>query len=139
MEIVIYRRLKQHLGMCSILTSEQYGFWDGVMPFMNLLILFMKHGITNNTWLTLSVTWLIGTLEDSVSLAYRATHCFKSECELMKCGALQGSVLGPLLFKMYIIEVQEIMDKLSHIILSADYTSIRVTSTNYNDLQKKWT
>jgi len=26
MEIVISQRLKQHLGMCNILTSEQYGF-----------------------------------------------------------------------------------------------------------------
>jgi hypothetical protein len=30
MEIVIAQRLKQHLGMCNILTSEQYGFQDGV-------------------------------------------------------------------------------------------------------------
>jgi len=30
MEIVISRRLKQHLGMCNILTSEQCGFWDEV-------------------------------------------------------------------------------------------------------------
>jgi hypothetical protein len=30
MEIGISKRLKQHLGMCNILTSEQYGFWDGV-------------------------------------------------------------------------------------------------------------
>jgi hypothetical protein len=30
MEIVISRRLKQHLGMCNILTSEQHGFRDGV-------------------------------------------------------------------------------------------------------------
>lgn len=30
MEIVISRRLKQHLGKCNMLTSEQYGFWDGI-------------------------------------------------------------------------------------------------------------
>jgi len=30
MEIVISWRLKQHLGMRNILTSEQYGFWDEV-------------------------------------------------------------------------------------------------------------
>jgi hypothetical protein len=29
-EIVISRRLKQHLEMCNILTLEQYGVWDGV-------------------------------------------------------------------------------------------------------------
>jgi hypothetical protein len=30
MEIVISRRLKQHLGICNIFTSEQYGFSDAV-------------------------------------------------------------------------------------------------------------
>jgi len=30
MEIVISWRLKQHLGKCNVLTSEQYGFWDGI-------------------------------------------------------------------------------------------------------------
>jgi hypothetical protein len=28
MEIIISQRLKHYLGMCNILTSEQYGFWD---------------------------------------------------------------------------------------------------------------
>jgi hypothetical protein len=30
MKIVMSRRLKQHLGICNVLTSEQYGFWDGI-------------------------------------------------------------------------------------------------------------
>jgi hypothetical protein len=64
MEIVISRRLKQHPGMCNILTSEQYGFRDGVSTSDDIYKLFMKHEIVNNIWLPFSVTWLFGTLED---------------------------------------------------------------------------
>jgi hypothetical protein len=31
MEIEISRRLKQHLWKCKILTSKQYGFWNGIL------------------------------------------------------------------------------------------------------------
>ena len=59
MEIVISQRLKQYLGIHNIklqnnMVSEME--YQPVMPFINLLILFMMHGITNTTLLAFSVT-----------------------------------------------------------------------------------
>ena len=54
-----------------------------------------------------------------------------------KCGILQGSVLGPLLFNICINDFPKIINKHSDTILFADYTSVLVTSTNYIDLNLK--
>ena len=57
--------------------------------------------------------------------------------ETVKEGVLQGSVLGLLLFNIYLNDFPKIINQLSHIILFADDTSIFVTSTNYNELHQK--
>jgi len=49
----------------------------------------------------------------------------------------QGSVLGLLLFNIYINDFQKIINKLSHALLFADYTSILVISTDYIELSQK--
>ena len=54
----------------------------------------------------------------------------------MKCGVLQGCILGPLLFNIYMNDIPKIINKLSHTILIADDTSILVTPTDYIELNQ---
>jgi hypothetical protein len=49
MEIVKSQRLKQHLGMCNILPSEQYGFRDAVCLFVCLLYIQSIHTWSSTT------------------------------------------------------------------------------------------
>jgi hypothetical protein len=141
MEIVITQRLRQHLGMCNILTSEQYGFRERVSTNDDIYKLINSVYEAWNSKLYMACIFcdmtIWNTRRQRVSLEYRATHCYKSDCESMKCIVPQGSVLDPVLFKMYINELQKIMGKLSHTILYADDTNIIVQPTNYYDLQKK--
>lgn len=73
-----------------------------------------------------------------VYLEYTATHYFESDWESMNCSVPLGSNLGPMLYYIYINNHPKIMDKLSHNILHVNGTNTIVTSTTYNDLQKKW-
>jgi len=71
--------------------------------------------------------WFRSYLNDRrqrVYLEYTATHYFESEWESMKCGVPLGSNLGSMLFDIYINNHTRIMDKLSHIILYANYSNI---------------
>ena len=65
------------------------------------------------------------------------THCYSLGWESVKCGVLQGSVLGTLLFNIYMNDMPKIINKLYHTILIADDTSILVTSTDYIELNQK--
>jgi len=49
----------------------------------------------------------------------------------------QGSVLGLLLYNIYINDFPKIINKLSHTLLFADDTSILVISTDYIELSQK--
>ena len=55
-----------------------------------------------------------------------------SELKEIKCGVLQGSILGPLLFIVYISNMCDV-SKLLHIILFADDTTIFYSASNIDD------
>ena len=58
---------------------------------------------------------------------------FKSECLDIVCGVPQGSVLGPMLFNMYINDICNVSKSLKFI-LFADDTNILVSGENLQQL-----
>ena len=56
-----------------------------------------------------------------------------SEFKEIKCGVPQGSILGPLLFILYINDMCDV-SKLLHIILFADDTNIFYSASNIDDV-----
>jgi hypothetical protein len=51
-----------------------------------------------------------------------------SKWEVIKCGVPQGSILGPLLFLIYVNDLPTIVNKDNNMILFVDDTSIIITN-----------
>jgi len=59
-----------------------------------------------------------------------------SECELVKHGVPQGSILGPLLFLIYINDLSKTLSSVAELILFADDTSIVISNINSDELTR---
>ena len=72
-----------------------------------------------------------------VVLQFHNSTTFVSEWETSRHGVPQGSVLGPLLFNVYINDFPSILNNVAHTILYADDTTIIVSSNDPNTLNYK--
>jgi len=72
-----------------------------------------------------------------VVLQFVSSPNLLSDWEIVRHGVPQGSVLGPLLFNVYITDFLCIINKISHTILFAGDTNILISSSDLNELNSK--
>ena len=83
------------------------------------------------------LNWLKSYLHNRkqrVVLQFVSSHNLLSDWEVVRHGVPKGSVLGPLLFNVYINDFLCIINKVSHTSLLADDTDILATSSDLNEL-----
>ena len=81
---------------------------------------------------TLIESYLTGRYQ-KVVLGNKSDSNNSSKLEMIKCGVPQGSILGPLFFLYYVIDLHKIINKDNNIVLFGDDTSIIITDTNKLD------
>ena len=164
MEKLMATRLRDYLDLLSIIYPKQFGFRPGFSTSHSLVditetirgtlekkkygcgifidlkkafdtvnhkILLQKlehYGIRGNTLL-----WFKSYLTNRKQ--YVNLNGTKSDTKEITCGVPQGSVLGPLLFLLYINDLPNISEKLTFF-LFADDTNIYFESDNLDNLQK---
>ena len=86
------------------------------------------------------LNWLKSYLHNRkqrVVLQFVSSPNLLSEWEIVRHGAPQGSVLGPLLFHVCINDFSCIINEISHTILFADDTNILIHFSDLNELNSK--
>jgi hypothetical protein len=87
---------------------------------------------------TLIKSYLMGRHQRAV-LSNKSNNGSTSKWEMIKYRVPQGSILGPLLFLLYINDLQKILNKDNYMVLYADDTSIIITErdkTNFLNLNR---
>lgn len=165
LERVVHKRLYHYLVTHNLLSQSQYGFQANISTehailelqnrivtdlarkhwcsgiFIDLSKAFdsLNHEILLNKLNHLgvrgkSLTWFKSYLSERCQ--YVEINCSKSNNLNITCGVPQGSILGPLLFLVYINDLSDNIGD-SNCILFADDTTILFSEENFNDLEHK--
>lgn len=165
LERVIHKRLYAFLEQCLILNSNQYGFRkkhntiDAVIKFISdiaiaedsknstlaiYLDLSKAFDTLNHTLLLkklehygirgISLQWFKSYLSNRSHYVEYQKH--KSIVKNIECGVPQGSILGPLLFIIYINDLPKVLEH-TKIILFADDATVYVSGRNIDNLYAK--
>ena len=137
-------RKNRSTNTCLSFSNEKIlkGFDDGLVTGMILKYL-QKAFDTINHGILLKKLSIIGFYDHTVKWfqSYLSNRKFTvylensfSEVSNMSCGVLQGSILGPLLFLIYVNDMP--MAVKNNLFLHADDTCLVFQSTNVNDIEK---
>ena len=160
-EKIMYNRLESYIQSNNILINNQYGFRSAHSTYMAMLDMVNKvsesidnHEVSIGIFIDLSKAFdtlnhgvLLGKLEHygirGIPLLWFSDYltnrkqcvCFNGAVSCMRpitCGVPQGSILGPLLFILYVNDIVN-SSKLLHFILFADDTNVFILSKSYTE------
>ena len=161
-EKAMYVRLEKYVLTKNILIANQYGFRTHHSPYMALLDFYDKisksiennlvsigvfidlqkafdsldHSILKNKLKHYGIRGIVFDWFDSYLTSREQYLCFnnvESDLELVTFGVPQGSILGPILFTLYINDIIN-SSSLLYPILFADDTNLLISGTNYDDV-----
>lgn len=163
LEKVMYQRLISYITKKNILYEKQYGFRNKHSTILAMIDLVDKitKAIEEGTYTVgvfLDLSKAFDTVNHKILLAKLSYYGIRGIChdwfenylknrrqivkfndvksseEIIRCGVPQGSVLGPLLFLLYINDIHNCSDKLSFI-LFADDTNVFYSNKNLHTLE----
>ena len=164
LEKLIYVRVNNHLNLNNILCDNQFGFRQGMSTYMPILLLqdkitsaFENNSIMCGIYLdlrkafdTVNIEILLKKIQQYgiinnahnmlKSYLSERTQCVKindvrSTFLPMQMGVPQGSILGPLLFILYINDFPQVCGQQITTFLYADDTSIFIEGKSEEELQ----